>query len=998
MTVTPGADVSTPRTTTATVQGALTEWAERDSRAPAILAPGRPALTIGALTDELESMRSVLAARDLGRGDRVAVLARHGPWAAVAILGVSCSATCVPLDPALPEAECAEALIAAGVRALLVPAGSDLPALQAARRLGTPVIEHPERTVPPAHDLRRADRRHGRGGATADDVALLLRTSGSTARAKLVPSTHRELLARAAKSGRLLGIGEDDRCLNPMPLCYANGSYSGLILPLVAGGSVICPPDADADAFLESLKALRPTWYTAGATHQRAILGWIRRRPDMIDGHSLRFVRSGAAALPPVVMRELEELLGIPVVEAYGASETGVIAANPPYGRRKAGTVGFSLTDDVAVVDERGRGLAPGDAGEVVVRGPTVFAGYESDDGLTRESFHGEWFRTGDLGSLDPDGYLTLLGRASDVINRGGEKVSPAEVESVLLEHPAVVEAVAFAIPHRTLGQDVGAAVVLAGHDPTGEAELRGWVRERLVRHKVPRRVAIATEFPRSPSGKLSRLRAAERFSVPEPTPASSDGGAPPTPMEAAILPLWSEALELEEIGLDDDFFDLGGDSLAAVELFAGIDQELQLQLPPEALLEMPTVRQLAAILERTPSLQGPALSASRDLVGVNTEGSRSPLFGVCGRFGYAVRLLLVGRKLGADQPCYGLQPPGMDWEAAGCRTIPEIASHYLAQVRALQPEGPYRLLGTSFGGLVVYEMALQLRAAGQEVDLLVLVDTSPTRCSWAEEAGGHRSVGPVEGEVLTSRPSAGLHKVHSRAMRVADTHVQAREAYVMDEPFDGELTYFYCQGTLVPALGDRRRLWESATTGSFSLLPLPGRHGRFDREPQFSALVAGLRARLSGRPPPSDDSARIFERSYRLDSDGRDEVIEDEGGARFRVRPGSIRGQARVRADRWGDTRVRGWAADGDGRPPAAIAVFLDGSYVGYGGCGEPGPTEEKRREERPYSGFLLRLAMPCPTPKSRLRVFALADDGRASELGRGRVSARRAVRESRL
>ena len=244
----------------------------------------------------------------------------------------------------------------------------------------------------------------------------------------------------------------------------------------------------------------------------------------------------------------------------------------------------------------------------------------------------------------------------------------------------------------------------------------------------------------------------------------------------------------------EDDFFLLGGDSLSAVELIAGVASELQIDLPLEDLIRRSTPRELAAWLVRyTPG-------APRDLVGVNTGGHERPLFGVCGRYGYALRLLLVGRQLGADQPFYALQPPGMDWEGAGCRTIPAMAAHYVTRVKTVQAEGPYRLLGTSFGGLVAFEMARQLQAAGERIELLVVVDTQPSGHHLGrrvEDPGGTLPVEPLD-QARSAVEAAGI--------RVAAAHVRARLAYRIDAPIQGRIDYLYCAAEAIAIHRDPRR------------------------------------------------------------------------------------------------------------------------------------------------------------------------------------------------
>ena len=975
-----------------TLHGQIAAWATRDPGRPAIVAAAREPLSYGALIERIEAVRSFLERRAVGRHDRVAVLMAPGPEAAIAALGVASGAACVPLDP-LAGAELESALTQTRAGALLVPTGAGATERSVAKRLGLPLFEgSPDPDGPAGHlhlDGGRATRGRRSTLAGPDDIAFVLRTSGSTGRPKVVPATHRQLVARADKTRRLLGLTPDDRCLCPMPLCYAHGLYSGVTAPLLSGGSTILPPAFDEGTFLGALTELSPTWYTAGATHQQAILGWLRRNDDVVAGHSLRFARSGAASLPVAVLGELEGLAGVPVVEAYSATETGIITANSPDGARTRGSVGASPDGDVAVADRRGAPVAPGVPGEVVVRGPTVFSGYEGDPELNRRSFRDGWYRTGDRGVRDRDGFLTLTGRIGEVINRGGEKVSPAEVEAALLEHPEVDQAVVFPVPHPTLGEDVAAAVRLRASDGPREAALRQFARERLAGFKVPRRILVTDQLPSGATGKPLRKGLARHFGL---GPVAPEAPAPPgdsTPMQRLLLGLWREVLELENVGLDDDFFALGGDSLSALELLAALEEELQLNLALEDLVEMPTARELARGLERPGAVGRHARGTGRDLVGVNTEGTRTPLFGVGGRGGHTLRLLLIGRELGGEQPLYGLQPPGMDWERAGCRTIPEMAAHYIGRLRSVQPHGPYRLLGQSFGGLIAFEIALQLERGGERVEFLGIVDTQPATCRW--DGSTHTAPTPSaedDEEALPPDHPLSRSAIAVSESRVTEAHIHARASYRMEDRFQGDLTFFRATGEAVPAGGDRRRLWEDATTGRFLLLALPGLHCRFDREPQFSAFRAGLRACLAGEPPAGEDPATVFERTYRLERGADGEAIRAHDGTVIPVRDGAARGRLAAVKSARGRLILRGWASDRElAHPAQTVVAFVDDRYVGLVGCGD---EREKLARTRSAPGLRhagFRMILPLPpgelTP-DRVRALAISAAGEAGELPR--------------
>jgi thioesterase domain-containing protein/acyl carrier protein len=685
------------------------------------------------------------------------------------------------------------------------------------------------------------------------------------------------------------------------------------------------------------------------------------------------------------VREELEALLGVPVLETYGTSEAGMITSPDPFGPRKDGTVGAAAGVEVAVHDESGAALPPNASGEIVVRGPTVFSGYEGDAELSQRSLRDGWLRTGDLGSLDEDGFLSLEGRVDDVINRGGEKVSPQEVEELLRAHPDVAEAVVFGVPHPTLGQEVGAAVTLLPDHGVAEDALRAYLGDRVATFKVPRRLVVLSELPAGPTGKPLRAGMAERLGL-NLKPADGEGTEPPSgPMETILARAWGEVLERGDIGPDDDFFEQGGDSLAAVELFAVIDEEIRVELSLEDLVEAPTPRLLARRMLRGAYLDGYEPAAGRDIVAVNASGSKPPLFAVGGRPGHALRVLLVGRALGPDQPVYGLQPPGMDWHASGLQRLTQMAAHHVSNVRKAQPQGPYRLLGSSFGGLVVFEMALQLERAGEEVEFLGLVDSEPPGLSWMPEADPLPHA--LEDLDAPSGPSIDRGgSIVTSGSRVSLAHIDARRTYVTTDRLRCPLTLFLCAAEGVPPGGDRRRLWAETTTGGLRLVELPGLHAAFDREPQFSALRDALRSLLAGEPPLELDPKLVFDRTYTLESGSEGEVIRGNDGSSFRVEQGAMRGRARAVKARRGKLLVRGWASDPERRRSGeTVVAFLGGRYAGYSTCGAP--TERlERRHSAPglrYAGFRLRLDLPTDGPLSEEpRLFALDQHDRASEL----------------
>jgi acyl-CoA synthetase (AMP-forming)/AMP-acid ligase II len=328
--------------------------------------------------------------------------------------------------------------------------------------------------------------------------------------------TQANLAAYARHIGATLELGADDRCLNIMPLFHIHGLIAAVLSSLAAGGGIFCTPGFNALRFFGWMGEARPTWVTAVPTMHQAILARATRNRETIATVPLRFIRSSSAALPVPVFRALEETFGCPVIESYGMTEaTHQMASNRlPPGLRKPGTVGAAAGPEIAIMDGAGSLLNQGETGEVVIRGPNVTPGYQNNPRANAEAFTGGWFRTGDQGHLDADGYLTITGRLKEIINRGGEKIAPREVDDVLMEHPAVAQAVTFAMAHDKLGEEVAAVIVLKEGASAGERDIRDFAAKSLADFKVPRRVLFVDEIPKGATGKLQRIGLAEKLGL----------------------------------------------------------------------------------------------------------------------------------------------------------------------------------------------------------------------------------------------------------------------------------------------------------------------------------------------------------------------------------------------------------------------------------------------------------------------------------------------------
>jgi len=502
--------------TSSTVRGLLSAGADDGV---AIAAPGQTPLTFSGLRTHVDAVVDALNRHGIGRDDRVAIVLPNGPEMATAFLSVACGATTAPLNPAYRAEEFEFYLSDLNARALVVEAGGETPARDVATKQGIPIYElAPNREAAGLFSLAGPVQPHTpeTGLAELDDVGLVLHTSGTTSRPKIVPLSQANLSASARHIGATLALTPDDRCLNIMPLFHIHGLIAAVLSSVAAGGSVWCTPGFNALRFFAWLDEVAPTWYTAVPTMHQAILSRAGRNQAIVEQAKLRFIRSSSASLPSQVMAELEKTFGAPVIESYGMTEAAhQMASNPlPPAARKPGSVGIAAGPEVQVMTPDGAIAASGTVGEVVIRGPNVTKGYENNPKANAEGFTDGWFRTGDQGMLDDEGYLTITGRLKEIINRGGEKVSPKEVDEVLMDHPAVAQVVTFAMPHAKLGEEVAAAVVLRDGETANERDLRDFAGGRLADFKVPRKVVFLDEIPKGATGKLQRIGLAEKLGL----------------------------------------------------------------------------------------------------------------------------------------------------------------------------------------------------------------------------------------------------------------------------------------------------------------------------------------------------------------------------------------------------------------------------------------------------------------------------------------------------
>jgi acyl-CoA synthetase (AMP-forming)/AMP-acid ligase II/acyl carrier protein len=591
----------------------------RRGSAPAILAPDRESLSYAVLHDEIERVGTMLASMGFGRGSRIGISVASGPEAAVTMLATMIWATAAPIGLGLGFDDCTDQLSRLRIDAVIVREDEYSPLAQAAgaaqvRLLRLRPTEPPGGIILAAAAPRAAVTRTPPHG---DDIAVLMQTSGTTARPKIVPITHSQLVWNA----RQAPIDEGDRYLSIGPIFNSTGLMNALLSPLAAGAATIIAGDFDSARFVDWLDTFKPTCLSSNPTMLASILDAVTaRRPA--EPQSLRFVRSGSNALPSSIQRRLESALGVPVIQGYGMTETGYIAQNPlPPREQRPNSVGIAMGAELRILRDDAQLTADEGVGEILVRGPGVTRGYEDDAEANRLAFRDGWFRTGDIGRIDDDGYLFITGRQTELINRGGTKVSPAEVDAAFLQHPAVREAASFAVPHPSLGEDVVTAIVLHEADSMSVRSLRSYALEQLLPFKVPSSVVLVDQIPKNSLGKVNRRTLIDKFAAQ----LHIDYVAPRDEDEALVAAIFAEHFGLAQIGALDHFFRLGGDSLRAAQVLARFAERCGVEMSLQTLFESPTVAELANRLREARAAPKPGHAGQIPISGLRAAAFARP-------------------------------------------------------------------------------------------------------------------------------------------------------------------------------------------------------------------------------------------------------------------------------------------------------------------------------------------------------------------------------------
>ncbi len=732
---------------------------------PALYLDGGESVSHDRLEEILVEAESALLALGVGRRTRVMTALPDGPLTACVLLALARTAVCAPVNPDLRGAELAVLIPELAVEVLVAHGLCAAEARQAATALGLPMIEVDWDAAGGLRwsgaALKGAPARPV--AAEPDDTALVLLTSGSSARPKRVPLTHRQLTLAAKRMAESVALTAADCCLNLMPMFHVGAVVDLLLAPLSVGGSVLRPEVMSVAAFFAALDTGRPTWFQGVPTLLHELAVQAVRHPNEARA-ALRFIRAVSSPLPQEWLAEIERALAAPIIEIYGMTETaGIITSNPlPPAVRKRGSVGKATSLEIVVRGSEGLAAEVMERGEISVRGPGVMQGYE---GLTGEAGGAlgmtvdGWLCTGDEGYFDADGFLFITGRIGDQINRGGEKISPREIDEVLASHPSVQDVAVFAVPHPQLGQEVAAAIVVPlGLDGSlTAATLAEHVGQHLAYFKVPKQFYVVPALPRGPGGKLRRrlLPDMVRELTPLGNAAPTDLAAPQTEMEKRVAAWWEAELRVTGIGRQGHFFDLGGDSLAAASVTVGIERALGAAIRPAALFDHPTVAAFAAYLE-----QASAAKPKQDITGeapptavLNSEllqRLRAAMSVWTGERRDEFSLLVGRRTQGAGMPVFwcgqgsaefddfaNLLPPEMPLYGTRSLFLFEGKKHEdeaaLAQMLALEvtavAAGRQIIVGgLCAGGRIAFQVACHLRERGEPIKMVFMHEVFPAQ------------------------------------------------------------------------------------------------------------------------------------------------------------------------------------------------------------------------------------------------------------------------------
>ena len=463
-----------------------------------------------------EKISRQLAATNIINSDRAAIVLPNGPLMASSFLSISSYMSAAPLNPSYKQEEFEFYLDDLKPKFLLVEPNSKSLAVIAAKNLNIPVFEMKISVNQPLGTFELFDKETNYKNPNDYDEALVLHTSGTTSRPKIVPLSNLNIFTSAVNISKSLKLTADDHCLNIMPLFHIHGLIAVLSASAKVGASVCASNGFNALKFLDLAETQNITWYSGVPTMHQAILLRAQKNSDKAKKLNLRFIRSSSASLPPAIFEQLNDIFQTPVIEAYGMTEaTHQMASNPlPPAIQKPGLVGMPAGPEICIMNDKNEKLPQGEIGEICIKGDNVTNGYENNPEANKQSFVNDWFRTGDEGFFDEDGYLKISGRLKEIINKGGEKISPLEVDNILMDFPPIDQALCFGYKDKMLGEDIAVAIKLKENKSCTEDDIKSYANEKLAKFKIPKKIFIVEDIPKGATGKLQRIGLAKKFGL----------------------------------------------------------------------------------------------------------------------------------------------------------------------------------------------------------------------------------------------------------------------------------------------------------------------------------------------------------------------------------------------------------------------------------------------------------------------------------------------------
>ena len=473
-------------------------------------------LSYGDLKVLINKISSQLSANGISNKDRAAIVLPNGPYMATTFLSISSYMSAAPLNPNYKEEEFEFYLSDLKPKILIVEFNSKNPAVEVAKKLKIPICEIQTRENTPSGMFDLFEKNKDFILPNEEDESLVLHTSGTTSRPKIVPLSNKNIFSSSENISSSLNLNANDHCLNIMPLFHIHGLIAVLASSMKVGASVCASSGFNALKFLDLAKSEKITWYSGVPTMHQAILMRADKNLEVAKNLNLRFLRSSSASLPPSVFENLNRVFKCPVIEAYGMTEaTHQMTSNPlPPKKQKPGFVGIPAGPEVCIMNEDDKILNQGEEGEVCIKGPNVTLGYENNPEANKSSFSNGWFRTGDQGYFDKDGYLKISGRLKEIINKGGEKISPLEVDNILMDHPLIEQAVCFGYEDKMLGEEIAAAIIIKENQNCSETDIKNYAEKKLAKFKIPKKIFFVNEIPKGATGKLQRNVLAKNFGL----------------------------------------------------------------------------------------------------------------------------------------------------------------------------------------------------------------------------------------------------------------------------------------------------------------------------------------------------------------------------------------------------------------------------------------------------------------------------------------------------